>query len=134
MTRLRLNDSTIGSSSSRIDVEQPVCGARIGVNQTFARPEWNAQLLEPGHKRLRDQGCEDRRMAAAGKVDDGPVLGDDAIDEAEVAGDAAEVIENPAGDEHHRDIAPARICDRAEHGWIRTVVARDRAVVVQRQN
>ena len=40
-------------------------------------------------------------MAGARKMDHGPVLGDDAIDEAEVAGDAAEVIENAAGHEDH---------------------------------
>ena len=34
----------------------------------------------------------------------------------EIAGDAAEVIENAAGDEDHGDIAPPRIRDRTEHG------------------
>ena len=73
-------------------------------------------------------------MAAARKVDQSPVLGDDAIDEVEVAGDAAEVVENAAGHEDDCDIAPSRICDSTEHRCVRAIVARDGAVVVQREN
>ena len=51
-----------------------------------------------------------------GKWISGPVLGDDAIDEVEVAGDAAEVVENTAGHEDDCDIAPSRVRDSTEHG------------------
>ena len=111
-----------------------MCRTRISVNQTLARPEWDPQLLEPSHKRTGDEWSQDRRLAGAWKVDQRPVFGDDAIDEVEIAGDAAEVIENAAGDEDHGDIAPPRIGDGIEYGWGRAVVAGDRAVVVQRQD
>ena len=38
-------------------------------------------------------------MAAVGKVHDRAVLGDDAVDEMQIAGDAAQLVEDAAGDE-----------------------------------
>ena len=40
----------------------------------------------------------------------------DSIDEVEIAGDTAEVIENAAGDEDHGHIATPRVRDGIEYG------------------
>jgi hypothetical protein len=66
-------------------------------------------------------------------MQDAAVLGDDAVDETQVAGDPAELVENPAGHEQDLDAARPDDGDRVAHVGPDDVVARDGAVVVECQ-
>ena len=112
-------------------VEYPVCRTGIRIDQALSWAEWNAQVPEPRHKTCGMGGARIGRVAGAWKVDHSPVLGDHGIDEVEIAGNAADLIQNAASHEDDRHVALPRIRERSEHGCIRTVVARERPVVVQ---
>ena len=73
-------------------------------------------------------------LTAAWKVHDCTVLGDNPLDEMEIPGNATKLAENAAGHEQDHDAAATGGSNAVQHGRIQPVVARDRPVVVQRQN
>jgi hypothetical protein len=64
----------------------------------------------------------------------GAVLRDYSVHEIEVARDAPQVVEPAAGHEDHGDSAMSCFRDGLEYGAIDAVVARDRSVIIQRQD
>ena len=73
-------------------------------------------------------------MAAVWKMHDRAVLGNYGVHETKLSGNATKIGENTAGHQQHCHATPTRYTDGVEHGRIQPIIARDRAVVVQRQN
>jgi hypothetical protein len=63
-----------------------------------------------------------------------PVFGHDGIEQPEVADQHAQVVEDPAGDQHDPEAALAGRADRDPHGRIEPTALGDRAVVVEREH
>lgn len=78
---------------------------RIRIDQVLSCTEWNGQFPEPRDKGLRDRGCQDRYVTGARKMDHGPVLGDYGVDEVQIAGNAAQVVQDAAD---HQDTMTLR--------------------------
>ena len=68
----------------------------------------NASSPEFRHQRRRYRWPQRGCAAAVRKVDNRSVFGHYRVDEMQAAGDAAQFIEDPTGDEHHDDPSGAR--------------------------
>ena len=110
------------------------CAEPASVDQALACLERHADIRESGQQRGLDRLCKDRRVTAVRKVDYRAVLGNDSVYKAELTGDPTKFGKNPAGDKHHLDAPAAGTSDCFKYGRIRPIVARNRAVVIQRQN
>ena len=108
--------------------------ARRRIDQAPSKDEVNAaapQFRDEGGRNLRG---EKRRVSAVWEMRDGAVLGDDTVDEMQIAGHATQLVEDPAGHEEHRIAACSRVGNRVAHRWIERLVVRDRTVVVEREH
>ena len=66
------------------------------------------------------------------KVNDGPVLGYDGVDEMKVARHSSELGEDAPGDEKDEDASRPQRSNRVSHRFVQQVPIRNRAVVVER--
>ena len=78
--------------------------------------------------------CENRGVTGGWKVNYGAVFGDNGVDKVQIASDATQLVQDSAGHQDHSDLAPPRIPYSSKHRWMWMVVARERAVVVEREN
>jgi hypothetical protein len=108
--------------------------ARIRVDQAMASLERNALLLKSSDERGRYRRRQRRGQPAVGTVDQRAVLGDDAVHEMEFAGDATKVVETATCHQHYGNASPPRFGDGVKYRRINPIVARDGAIVIQRQN
>jgi hypothetical protein len=63
----------------------------------------------------------------------GAILRDDDVDKMQVARDAPQLLENPPRDQQHRQARRPRSGDGVAHRRVEHVIARDRAIVVERE-
>ena len=108
--------------------------AGIGIDKALARLERNTVLLEAADKSAGYQWRENRRVTAVWKMYHRAVLGNYAVHETKLSGNATKIAENTAGYQQHCYATPTRYTDGVQHVRIQPIIARDRAVVVQRQN
>ncbi len=131
MTRLRLNTNTIGSASLRITSNiRPAALASASIRHW---PSWN--VMPPCCSLVMNAvgtGGASVVVSHRREAHQCAILGDDAVDELERAGDATQVVEAATGHEHYRNTSTPGIRNRLDHRRIQLVVACDGAVVVQR--
>ena len=113
------------------DVEQARRVVGVGVDETRAGLERDSLAAQCVDEEAWHRGRERRRPIAGREVQDGAVLGDHGVDEVQLAGDAAKVVENPPGDKQDHDAAPPDDGNRFAHLGLQYVTARDGAVEVQ---
>ena len=132
ITRLRLNTCTSGNSSVRVTSSNR--GPSSALASTRHCPAVNGIPRRPSS--LTNAPGIDRhkrsRVAAARKVNDGAVLGDNGIDEVKVTGHSNELGEDATRDEKDEDASGPQRSNRVTHRFVGPVPIRDRTVVVER--
>ena len=116
------------------EVEQHRRFVRIGIDQALSRLVRDTPPTQFVQESAGYQRRECRGVAARRKVEDGAILGHDAVNETQIAGDPTKLVENPSGHEQDRNASRPgcryRLPDQRTH----RIIARRGSVVVQRQH
>ena len=131
MTRPALKIRTRGNWSVRMRFEQHRRFVRIGIDQALSRLVRDTPPTQLVQESARHHRRECRGVAARRKVKDGAILGHDAVNETQIAGDPAQLVENPSGHEQDRNASRPRRRYRPPDQRTDRIVARRGSVVVQ---
>ena len=113
------------------DVQQARCIDGRTVHETLARHHLDTTCSHLGEKHVRDRRRQRRGVTAIREVQDRTVLGDDGVDEVQVASDPAQFAQDSSRDEQHRDAARPGVRNGSADGWIESIALGNRAVVVE---
>lgn len=78
--------------------------------------------------------AQHRRTPFSGHREETTILGDNGVNEVEVAGDVLQIGKDAPGHQDRDDAAAPRVCDCLPHMRVQSAVTRDRPVVVERED